>query len=153
MLNNINIQGRITKDIEIKTTPSGKKVCSFTIACGQKIGQEERTSFLDCVAWEKRAEFIANYFPKGTMILLSGRLETRSYQDSNGNNRKVTEIVVNEVNFCGDKKASSADDNFQPVPVPPNSQAAKMAGENEAAILQAEADAEEAAEMLPFDIC
>lgn len=151
MLNNINIQGRITKDIEIKTTPSGKKVCSFTIACGQKIGKEERTSFLDCVAWEKRAEFIAAYFPKGTMILLSGRLETRNYQDSNGNNRKVTEIVVNDVNFCGDKKAS-ADDNFQPVPVPPNSQAAKMTGENEAAILQAESDMAEAAEMLPFDI-
>lgn len=142
MLNNINIQGRITKDIEIKTTPSGKKVCSFTIACGQKIGQEERTSFLDCVAWEKRAEFIANYFPKGTMILLSGRLESRSWDDQNGNKRKAIEIVVNDVNFCGEKK-QTADANFQPVPVPPNSEAARM---------QAEADAAEAAEMLPFDI-
>lgn len=144
MLNNINIQGRITKDIEIKTTPSGKKVCSFTIACGQKIGQDERTSFIDCVAWEKRAEFIANYFPKGTMILLSGRLESRSYQDNAGNNRKVTEVVVSEVNFCGDKKQNN-DANFQPVPVPPNSQAAF----DEAAHMAREADA---ADMLPFDI-
>ena len=144
MLNNINIQGRITKDIEIKTTPSGKKVCSFTIACGQKIGQDERTSFIDCVAWEKRAEFIANYFPKGTMILLSGRLESRSYQDNAGNNRKVTEVVVSEVNFCGDKKQNS-DDNFQPVPVPPNSQAAQQEATAE------EATAEDAA-ALPFDI-
>ena len=144
MLNNINIQGRITKDIEIKTTPSGKKVCSFTIACGQKIGQDERTSFIDCVAWEKRAEFIANYFPKGTMILLSGRLESRSYQDNAGNNRKVTEVVVSEVNFCGDKKQNN-DDNFQPVPVPPNSQAAQQEATAE------EATAEDAA-ALPFDI-
>lgn len=142
MLNNINIQGRITKDIEIKTTQGGKKVASFCIACGQKVGQEERTSFIDCVAWEKRAEFIANYFSKGSMILLSGRLESRSYQDNAGNNRKVTEVVVNEVNFCGEKKQESQS-NFQPVPVPAYSEAAHLA---------AEADAAEAAEALPFDI-
>lgn len=142
MLNNVNIQGRITKDIELKTTPAGKKVCSFCIACSQRIGQEERTSFIDAVAWEKRAEFIANYFPKGSMILLSGRIESRSYTDNAGNNRKVTEVVVSEVNFCETKKKEQ-DANFQPVPVPPNSEAARM---------QAEADAADAADMLPFDI-
>ena len=138
MLNNINIQGRITKDIEIKTTQGGKKVASFCIACGQKVGQEERTSFIDCVAWEKRAEFIANYFSKGSMILLSGRLESRSYQDNAGNNRKVTEVVVNEVNFCGEKKQETQNDSA-PVPIPAYSETAKqIAAEDEAA--------------LPFDI-
>ena len=149
MLNNVNVQGRITKDIEIKQTPAGKKVISFCIACSQKNGQEERTAFLDCVAWEKRAEFIANYFPKGSMILITGRLDTRSYQDSNGNNRKVTEIVVSDVNFCGEKNNVKTRDNFEPVPIPPNSQTAKQ----EAAIMQAEADAADAAELLPFDVC
>lgn len=142
MLNSINIQGRITKDIEIKNTQSGKKYASFCIACGQKIGKEERTSFIDCVAWEARAEFIAKYFQKGSMILLSGRLESRSWDDPNGNKRKAVEVIVNEVNFCGEKKKET-DSNFEPVPVPPYS---------EAALMQAEADAAEAAEMLPFDI-
>lgn len=142
MLNSINIQGRITKDIEIKTTQGGKKVASFCIACGQKIGKEERTSFIDCVAWEARAEFIAKYFQKGSMILLSGRLESRSWDDQNGYKRKAVEVIVNEVNFCGEKKQES-ESNFQPVPVPAYSEAAHLA---------AEEDAAEAAEALPFDI-
>ena len=102
MINNCVLMGRLTKDPELKTIPSGKSVVSFCVAVDNGYGESKKTSFIDCVAWERRAEFIERYFHKGNLIALQGELQTRTYE-SNGVNRKVTELRVESVSFCGDK--------------------------------------------------
>ena len=104
MLNRTCLQGRLTKDVEIRNTSNQTAVASFTIACDRafKNGQgETETDFINCVAWRQTATFLSRYFRKGDMVLLSGKLQTRSYDDRNGNKVFVTEVVVDEVNFCG----------------------------------------------------
>ena len=93
MLNMIAIMGRLTHTPELRTTTSGKEVCSFDIACERSYsanGQRE-TDFLPCVAWGKTAQFISQYFDKGSMIAVNGSLQTRKYQDKQGNNRTAYE--------------------------------------------------------------
>ena len=110
MLNVVAIMGRLAADPELKTTNSGKSVCSFRIAndTGYKNADgSSQTNWLECVAWERTAEFICKYFQKGALIALDGRLQTRQYQDKNGNNRSVTEIRVQNANFCGSKDSST----------------------------------------------
>lgn len=104
MLNNITIQGRLTKDIELRYTKTDKAVASFTIACNRSYGEE--TDFINCIAWQKTAEFIQKYFNKGDMLLLSGRLQQRTYEDKDGKKRSAFDVVVNEINFCESKKSS-----------------------------------------------
>ena len=106
-MNSICIMGRITKAPELKTTTTGTSVLSFTVAVDrnyQKQGEEKQTDFINCVAWRTTAEFIAKYFAKGQMIALTGELQTRSYEDKDGNKRTATEVVASKVSFCGDKK-------------------------------------------------
>lgn len=106
MLNSIIIMGRLTNFPEVKTTQSGISVCSFTVAVDRQYannGQRE-TDFIDCVAWRNTADFVGKWFTKGQMIAVQGELQTRNYEDKNGNKRKATEIVVGNVSFCGDKK-------------------------------------------------
>ena len=89
MLNTIAIMGRLTHTPELRITTSGKEVCSFDIACERSYsanGQRE-TDFIPCVAWGKTAQFISQYFDKGSMIAVNGSLQTRKYQDKQGNNR------------------------------------------------------------------
>ena len=103
MLNHSVIMGRFVRDPEIRRTNSGKAVCSFTIAC-DKPGKDSGASFIDCVAWEKTAEFIDNYFMKGSAIIVEGRLESRQYETKDGQKRTVTEVVVAQAHFCEKKK-------------------------------------------------
>lgn len=110
MLNVVAIMGRMVKDPELKSTNSGKSVCSFRIAndSGYKNADgSSQTNWLDVVAWGKTAEFVCKYFPKGSLIAIDGRLQTRQYQDKSGQNRTAVEIVANNANFCGSKESAS----------------------------------------------
>ena len=110
MLNVVAIIGRMVKDPELKTTNSGKSVCSFRIAndSGYKDASgQSQTNWLDVTAWGKTAEFVCKYFPKGALIAIDGRLQTRQYQDKNGQNRTAVEIVAQNVSFCGSKESTS----------------------------------------------
>ena len=124
MLNVVALQGRLARDPELRQTTAGKSVCNFTIACDRG---KDQTDWFDVVAWEKSAEFICKYFQKGSMILLEGRLQSRKYQDKNGNNRTAIEVVAGSVNFCCDKqengtapttkedKSETVHDGFEPI--------------------------------------
>ena len=110
MLNVVAIIGRLAASPELKTTNSGKSVCSFRIAndSGYKDASgQSQTNWLDVTAWGKTAEFVCKYFPKGALIAIDGRLQTRQYQDKNGNNRTAVEVVANNVNFAGSKSNGS----------------------------------------------
>ena len=107
MLNMIAAIGRLTHTPELRTTTSGKEICSFDVACERSYsanGQRE-TDFLPCVAWGKTAQFISQYFDKGSMIAVNGSIQTRSYQDKQGSNRTKVEVLANNVSFCGSKAA------------------------------------------------
>ena len=117
MLNHVSIMGRLARDPELRTTTSGKSVVSFTIATDRNrkdANGQNQTDWIRMTAWGKTAEFICKYFQKGSMIAIDGRLQSKTYQDKNGNNRTDMEVVVEEVNFVGAKSASNADSNAQP---------------------------------------
>ena len=103
MLNHIVIMGRLTRDPELRTTQSGVSVTSFTVAVdrdfGGRDGGERQTDFVDCVAWRQTGEFVSKYFHKGSMIVVSGRLQSRKWQDREGNNRTSWEINADNVYF------------------------------------------------------
>lgn len=110
MLNKVILMGRITADPELKTTPSGVSVTSFSIAVDRnyvKAGAERQTDFINIVAWRQTAEFVCRYFVKGQLIALDGALQTRTYQDKNGNNRYVTEVLADSVYFTGDRRENN----------------------------------------------
>lgn len=94
--------GRITKDIELKTTTTGKNVANFTIAVSRKM-DKTKTDFLNCIAWQGTADFVNKYFKKGDMILVNGAVEVRSWDDSEGKKRYVTEILIDSAYFTGGK--------------------------------------------------
>ena len=101
MLNHITIMGRITKDIELRRTPAGVAVDSFTVAVDRDFSQggQKETDFFDCVAWRGTGEFVERNFSKGKMIVVSGRLQLRRWEDKNGNKRSTPEIVADNVYF------------------------------------------------------
>jgi len=112
-INNVVLMGRLTSDPELKITTTNKSVCGFNLAVDK---YKEGADFIPCVAWEKRAEFIANYFKKGSMIAVMGRLQSRRYEDKEGNNRSVIEVVVEQVSFTGEKKQDNQRaEDFPPV--------------------------------------
>lgn len=114
MLNCAIIMGRLTADPELKTTQSGISVTSFSVAVDRSYtpkGQEKQTDFINVVAWRQTAEFVTRYFHKGSMIAIEGSIQTRKYQDRNGNNRTAVEIVANNVSFCGSKAESGTTSN------------------------------------------
>ena len=118
MLNHIVIMGRLTRDPELRYTQSQTPVASFTVAVdrdfGGRDGGEKQTDFIDCSAWRQTAEFVSKYFRKGSMIVVSGRLQSRKWQDREGNNRTNWEIQADNVYF-GESRSSSGsysrDDN------------------------------------------
>lgn len=110
MLNRIDIMGRFTDFPLLKTTQSGKSVVTFSLAV-QDNYSKDKTYFIDCVAWEKTAEHISRYYSKGSLICIEGELQTRTYQDKNGNNRKVTEVVVRGTHFCEKKQDATPNNN------------------------------------------
>lgn len=110
MLNIVALQGRLTHDLELKTTPNGVSVCAFSIAVDRDYKSadgEKQTDFINCVAWRGTAEFICKYFTKGQMLTLKGQVQTRRYTDKDGNNRTAFEILAEAVNFCGGKETNS----------------------------------------------
>lgn len=110
MLNVVAIMGRLVADPELRTTTQGHSVCSFRIACDRSYaqqGQERQADFIDIVAWRQQADFVSKYFQKGSMIAVEGRLQTRNYQDKNGNSRTAVEVVANNISFAGTKRQDS----------------------------------------------
>ncbi len=107
MLNHITIMGRLTRDPELRRTGSGVAVTSFTVAVDRDFGKNENgereTDFIDCVAWRQTGEFVAKYFAKGRMAVVSGRLQIRPWTDKDGNKRRTAEVVADNVYF-GDSK-------------------------------------------------
>ena len=109
MLNNVCLLGRITKDLEHKQTQSGVSVTSFSIAVernyADKSTGKREADFINIVAWRGTADLICKYFSKGSLIALDGSIQTRNYEDKNGNKRQAVEVVANNVYFTGEKKA------------------------------------------------
>lgn len=107
MLNKGILMGRLTRDPELRHTQSGTEVCSFTLAIDRDrkdANGEKQTDFIDCVAWNKQAEFVAQWFSKGMMAIVVGRIQSRKWQDQNGNNRTAIEINCEDVSFGETKK-------------------------------------------------
>lgn len=103
------IGGRLTADAELKQTPSGVSVCTFSIAVNRKVGKdaEQKTDFINCVAWRNTADFISKYFRKGSSIMVVGNIQNRSWQDGTGNKRFATEVIVDEAHFVDSKGESN----------------------------------------------
>lgn len=107
MLNKAILMGRITRDPELKYTPNNVAVCTFTVAIDRRFvrqGEERQADFINVVAWRQQAEFVAKYFTKGRMINVVGSIQTRSWDDQNGTKRYATEVIADEINFCGDSR-------------------------------------------------
>lgn len=109
MLNKAILNGRLTKAPELKQTNSGKNVCSFTIAVDRS-RDREKTDFIPLVAWNKTAEFVNQWFGKGDLITIVGRIEVRNYEDKNGNKRTATEVIAEEALFGGSKSTGNAEE-------------------------------------------
>ena len=103
MLNNITIMGRLTRDPELRITPNGNSVTTFSVAVDRD-RDREMTDFLAVVAWRGTAEFVEKYFRKGQLIAVVGSLQTRSWKDKHGNNRTAYEIIADRVYFAGDRR-------------------------------------------------
>lgn len=113
--NKVILMGNLTRDVEVRTTPSGQSVANFSLAVSRswkdQNGQtQEQTSFINCVAWGKPGEIIAQYVKKGDPLLVSGRLDQRSYDDKDGNKRQAVEVNVEDFNFIGGSRSSGGDD-------------------------------------------
>lgn len=111
MINNVVLMGRLVATPELRSTGTGVSVASFTIAVERayaKAGEQRQADFIDCVAWRQTAEFITRYFQKGSMIAVTGNIQTRNYEDKNGNKRKAVEVVVENASFCGSKAESGS---------------------------------------------
>lgn len=124
MYNHCVLMGRITNDLELRTTPNGAEVVSFRIAVDRKYQADKQNKvvdFFNVVAWKNTATFITKYFRKGSMILVAGELQTRQYDDKNGNKVTVTELIVEEAHFTGEKSvvatatAGNGNNGFNPV--------------------------------------
>ena len=117
MLNKAILMGRLTRDPELKRTQNDTAVASFTLALDRDrkgANGERQTDFIDCVAWGKQAEFVKQWFAKGMMAVVVGRIQSRTWEDKNGNKRKSVEVYVAEMNFGETKKArqTAADDGY-----------------------------------------
>ena len=124
-LNEVILCGRLTAAPELKTTPTGISVCSFTLAVNRKYSKEgeQIADFINCVAWRNTAEFISKYFKKGSSLCVMGEIQTRNYTDQNGNKRYVTEVLVDDARFVDSKNDGSqtasgtavAAEEFEPI--------------------------------------
>ena len=118
MINSVVLMGRLVADPELRTTTTGKSVCTFRIAVDRSYvrqGEQRQADFITCVAWEQTGNFISRYFSKGSMIAVSGSIQTRNYEDKNGQKRTAFEVNVREASFTGSK----ADTGNQAAPAAP----------------------------------
>ena len=123
MLNVAAIMGRLTADPELRHTQKDIAVTSFTVAVDRsyaRAGTERQTDFIDVVAWRQTAEFVCKYFQKGSMIAVTGSIQTRNYEDRQGNKRKAFEIVASDVSFTGSKResGSAGGGSYESAPAP-----------------------------------
>ena len=112
MLNVVALMGRLVADPELRHTPQGVSVTTFTIAVDRSFvrqGEQRQADFIDIVCWRSSAEFVCKYFQKGSLIAVNGSIQTRTYQDKNGNNRKAVEIVADNVHFVESKRSEEGD--------------------------------------------
>ncbi len=124
MLNTAVIMGRLVATPELRTTPTGLSVTSFTVAVERRFakrGEERQADYIDVVAWRQTAEFVTRFFKQGSMIAVQGSIQTRLYEDKNGGKRKAIEIVAENVSFCGSKAETNTGmrDEFVPDRVEP----------------------------------
>lgn len=114
MVNNVVLVGRITRDPEVRQTASGLSAVSFTLAIdrGQDKNGQSQADFVPCVAWNQTATFIGSYIKKGYMLSVEGRIQTRNYQDQQGQTRYVTEVVANRVQNLTPRNSQNQD-NYQ----------------------------------------
>ena len=120
MLNKVILMGRLTADPELRHTQNNIPVASFSLAVDRSFGQEKQTDFLDIVAWRNTAEFVSKWFSKGMLVAVSGRMQTRTWEDKQGNKRKAVEVVADEVFFAESKKSDrqqeyTSSDDFEPL--------------------------------------
>ncbi len=129
MLNKVILMGRISNELEVKYTPTGREVLSFNLAVERSYAaknEERQTDFLRCVAWGQTASFVDKYFGKGKMIAVVGNLRSRSYTDKNGVNQYITEVYVDEVSFTGEKTQQLQKSKAQPQQAVPTTSSTKQ---------------------------
>ena len=117
MLNRVILMGRLVSDPELKTTPTGVSVTSFSIAVDRsyvKSGEERKADFFNIVCWRSTAEFVCRYFGKGSLIAVDGQLQSRTYQAKDGSNRYVVEVVADNVSFTGERRENNSGSYNQP---------------------------------------
>lgn len=112
--NKVILVGNLTADPELKQTPQGLSVCSFSIAVNRRMAKNGECDFINIQAWRQTADFIAKYFKKGNPILVCGQLQTRTWTDSQGNKRYATEVVADEVSFVGSKENATEAKPYTP---------------------------------------
>lgn len=115
-LNHVFLQGRLVRDVELRSTQSGTSVATLTIAVDRdyaRDGASDKTDFVNVVCWKQTAEFASKYMQKGSMVVVSGRLESRKWEDKNGNKRTEWEVVADRLYF-GESKRNNNDSSFQP---------------------------------------
>ena len=130
MLNNVTLMGRLVADPEFKTTQNGISVAAFRLAVERNYapqGQERQADFIPCVAWRQTAEFIGKYFTKGRMIAVEGSLQSRNYEDKNGQKRTAYEVIVDQAYFADSKPASAGQASAPPAAAAPLQTAAMPA--------------------------
>jgi single-strand DNA-binding protein len=124
MINRVVLVGRLTKDVEIRKTQSGLSVASFTVAVDRRVSRQDQNSnqpsadFISCVAWRQTADFLGAYAKKGALVGVDGRIQTRTYDDAQGNRHYVTEVVCDNANLLESKsssqqRAAQQDNSFQ----------------------------------------
>ncbi len=120
-MNKAILIGRLTRDPELRTTPTGRNVCQFSVAVNRtytNANGEREADFINCVVWDKQAENLVRYQKKGNQIAVEGRIQTRNYDDANGKKVYVTEVLVNSINFL-DAKGNNSGGSFNNLPEPP----------------------------------
>ncbi|MBC8537291.1 single-stranded DNA-binding protein [Feifania hominis] len=118
MLNRVILMGRLTATPELKETPNGVAVCAFTLALERNFKGRDgnrQTDFIDIVAWRSTAEFVARYFDKGMQVAVEGTLQTRSYEDRQGNKRKVAEVAADQVYFADRRRGEKQGQDFEDI--------------------------------------
>lgn len=121
-LNKVILGGRLTGDVELKQTPQGTSVCTFSVAVNRK-GKDAQADFINCQAWRSTAEFISKYFKKGSAICIVGSIQTRTWEDQSGNKRFATEVNADEAYFVegkSDGQAVTRDEPAFQTPATPN---------------------------------
>ena len=115
MINNVTLIGRLTATHELRKTTTGKTVVSFCIAVERRFDRAT-SDFINIVAWNKTAEFVSKYFTKGDLIALTGSIQTRKYEDKDGNKRTAFEVLADDVSFCA-KKDKSSEPEFEEIKI------------------------------------